>query len=515
MSIRKSLALYVFLMTGLLVVVGILLLMGGPMVLRSFQRSLNSMNVLAVIRELKSDVNHQKNSLNRYLLIGDPQELLSFQEAVKTSQQSLDAIPGMTPNNVPDWYSELVVSFSTIHTLANEVASTYERGRKTRAYDEMTSRLLPQFQQLYDRVDKLEKDKSAEAESMFETIKELVEKVEIIVSLTLVVSFILGVILFRLLYQSVMHPLATMRKGADEFGMGHWDHRINLSSPVEFETLAESFNNMAENVKQLQLQAVHMDRMSAVGQLAGGVAHEINNPLTAVLGQAQIILSRLPETDAVYSQVKKIEQAALRCKKIVRGLLDFSRPSQSTFEQVDMNSILSATLDLCEADLKKARVTIEKRVAKELPLIEGSSSELQQVLLNLITNSIQAMLKGGILSIETRSHNDPLTVVDRRKGGPAHKVPGPWVEIVVRDNGIGIAKEHLTRIFQPFFTTKAIGKGTGLGLAVSMGIVQKHGGDIRVESGGLNRGSSFVVTLPMKPAAGIQMEFQSQAGLVA
>ncbi len=113
---------------------------------------------------------------------------------------------------------------------------------------------------------------------------------------------------------------------------------------------------MAENVKQLQLQAAHMDRMSAVGQLAGGVAHEINNPLTAVLGQAQILLAKLAPTDPAHAQIAKIENAALRCKKIVRGLLDFSRPSQAAFEEIDANSVLASTLDLCEADLKKVEM---------------------------------------------------------------------------------------------------------------------------------------------------------------
>src|SRR5213075_3289404 len=105
-------------------------------------------------------------------------------------------------------------------------------------------------------------------------------------------------------------------------------------------------NTMAENVKQFQAQAVHLDRMSAVGQLAGGVAHEINNPLTAVLGQAQIMLAKTDEGDPNYAALKKIENAGLRCKKIVRGLLDFSRPSQTAFEPIDVNDIVKSTLDL-------------------------------------------------------------------------------------------------------------------------------------------------------------------------
>jgi signal transduction histidine kinase len=108
------------------------------------------------------------------------------------------------------------------------------------------------------------------------------------------------------------------------------------------------------------------------------------------------------------------------------------------------------------------------------------------------------MPKGGVLNLDTHVNNDPLIFVDRRKGGSSRKIPGPWIEIAVKDTGVGIPKEHLSRVFEPFFTTKEIGKGTGLGLAVSMGIIQKHGGDLRVESLGANKGACFIIHLPVK-----------------
>src|SRR5207237_1437606 len=165
-----------------------------------------------------------------------------------------------------------------------------------------------------------------------------------------------------------------------------------------------------------------------------------------------------------------------------------------TFEEIDANPILLATLELCEADLKRARVTVEKKLAKGLPAISANPSELQQVFLNLISNAIQAMPRGGTITLESRSHNNAVTILDRRKGQPSKKVQGPWVEVLVSDTGVGITKDHLPRIFEPFFTTKEIGKGTGLGLAVSLGIVQKHGGDLRVECPGLNHGATFYLT---------------------
>jgi two-component system NtrC family sensor kinase len=152
--------------------------------------------------------------------------------------------------------------------------------------------------------------------------------------------------------------------------------------------------------------------------------------------------------------------------------------------------------------MKGAKVIVERKFAKTLPRVEANASELQQVLLNLINNALQAMPRGGTLTVETRTHNHSLTFVDRRKGAPPYTANGPWVEILVRDTGVGIPKDHLSRVFEPFFTTKEIGKGTGLGLSVSMGIVRKHGGDLSVESAGLNKGAAFRLTIPVKGAVG-------------
>lgn len=508
MSIRKKLASFMLLMTGLLVLVGGLLIVSGPIIIGSFRQSLVSMNDLDQIRQLKSLVGRQRSALNQYLLVDDPQELLNFQEAMRGAQQQIKSLS--EANNQADtrWVKDLAKLFQEADLAAQRVMGHYKKGNKVMAFDEAASI----FGNLSDTIAALEKEKSAESQALFERIASLTRRVESMVFVALLMAGLFGLILFQSLYKSVMKPLEILKKGTEEFGKGHWDFRINLPSSNEFGSLAVSFNNMAENVKQLQLQAIHMDRMSAVGQLAGGVAHEINNPLTAVLGQAQILMARMSETDSSYSQVQKIEQAALRCKKIVRGLLDFSRPSQTTFEQMDLAGVISATLDLCEADLKRSRVVVEKKWSRT-PLVEGNPSELQQVLLNLINNAIQAMPRGGTLAMDMRAGNEPFNFTDRKTGRP-RTIRGQWVEITVKDTGVGIAKEHLTRVFEPFFTTKEIGKGTGLGLAVSIGIVQKHGGDLRVESGGLNRGSTFTITLPVK-RPNVQPDDESKRGLAA
>jgi len=499
MTLRRRLASFIFLMMGLLVLLGGLMLLGGPAVIGSFRHSMESMNALNAIRELRANVTRQRISLNRYLLLDAPEELLSFEEASRDVQTNLRAIDksGMLAK---EWFPEIKNLAGEAQRSAERVKQMYAKGEKMKAH-ELAGGIYDRF---LDRVTAIERERNAEAVTLYRQVELLTRQVEVAVIATMALAFFAGIILFRSLYRAVMMPLEKLKHGADEFGRGQWDHRIDLPGGNEFGALASSFNTMASNVKQLKLQAVHLDRMSAVGQLAGGVAHEINNPLTAVLGQAQILLARLPENDPSRAQISKIEQAALRCKKIVRGLLDFSRPGQATFEPVDLGNILSLTVELCEADLKRGRVSVERPIgSKPLPNVMGNASELQQVFINLFNNAIHAMPRGGIISVDGRMRSEPMSFTDR-KTGVTREAPGPWVEISVKDSGIGIAKEHLERVFEPFFTTKEIGKGTGLGLAVSVGILQKHGGDLRVDSVGLNRGATFTMILPLKKSMGPQ-----------
>jgi two-component system NtrC family sensor kinase len=290
--------------------------------------------------------------------------------------------------------------------------------------------------------------------------------------------------------RSVSTSLRLLKDGTTAFGKGQWDFRIKLHGKDELSDLAKAFNEMAQSIKQLETQNIHMHRMSAVGQLAGGVAHEINNPLTGVLGQAQLLLDKMTSEDPRRGHLEKIERAALRCRRIVRSLLDFSRQKETQFDQISLIDTLEATLDLCETDLQGSHVNVVKNFDIKIPPIQGNASQLQQVFLNVITNSIQAMPKGGSVSISTG-------LVTAEVQGK----PGQAVEIKFTDQGIGILPEHIEHLFEPFFTTKEIGKGTGLGLSVSLGIVRNHGGDIRVESPGPGRGATFKIYLPVSAAA--------------
>ncbi len=280
--------------------------------------------------------------------------------------------------------------------------------------------------------------------------------------------------------------------GAETIAMGNLDQRVEIRSGDEFQELAETFNAMAAALKrrdeQLREQAarkvMESERLALVGQLAAGVAHEINNPLTGIVTYSQLLLERTPEAGFTRSSLEKIVTQANRCRKIVRGLLDFSRQSKPDERPCNVNTVLQDCVALVANQALFQNIRIERRFAEDLPLVPMDPSQIQQVFLNLILNAAEAMPNGeGTLRLATRL--DPS---------------GRRVEVEFADTGCGIRAADLERIFEPFFTTKGSRRGTGLGLAISYGIVKEHQGTIHVTST-VGRGTTFTVALPLALAA--------------
>jgi two-component system, NtrC family, sensor kinase len=227
---------------------------------------------------------------------------------------------------------------------------------------------------------------------------------------------------------------------------------------------------------RLEEQLQHAEKMASVGLLAAGVAHEVNTPLAGISSYTQLLRGQLDEADPRQQVLEKIEKQSFRAAKIINGLLNFSRSSGTEFERVDVNKVLADVLSLVEHQLEGSRIRVRRELAPRLPPVRGNENRIQQVFFNLVLNARDAMPSGGWLTLRTRAEADTVTVE-------------------VSDTGHGIRREHIRRIYDPFFTTKGIGKGTGLGLSVSYGIVQEHGGAIFVESAP-GQGTTFQVALP-------------------
>lgn len=248
------------------------------------------------------------------------------------------------------------------------------------------------------------------------------------------------------------------------------------SKTAEIEGSLIAIEDVTERVS-LEEQLQQSDKLSSIGLLAAGVAHEVNTPLAGISSYSQMLMQQIPETDPRHQLLEKIHRQTSRASSIVNNLLNFSRVSDSRYAPVDLNRVIDDTIQLLEAQLRNTEIEVARRYAEDLPLAPGDAPKLQQVLMNLIINARDAMPHGGRLEISTEALDESVV-------------------INIRDTGLGIADEHLAKIYDPFFTTKQIGKGTGLGLAVSYGIIRDHGGHIAAESK-LGEGTLFRITLPL------------------
>jgi PAS domain S-box-containing protein len=228
---------------------------------------------------------------------------------------------------------------------------------------------------------------------------------------------------------------------------------------------------------RLEDQMVQTEKLTSLGLLAAGVAHEVNTPLAVISNYIQMLAKQIPADDPRQKTIERIVKQTFRASEIVNNLLNFSRTGAAEFIEVDINNVLEETLTLVQHPFKTAQVNVVKNYNQELPPVLGSITRLQQVFLNLFMNARDAMPQGGLLEVRTGAQNGS-------------------VEIEVTDTGSGISPEHLHRIFDPFFTTKATGRGTGLGLSVSYGIIKEHAGKVDVRSTP-GKGTSFRLEFPV------------------
>jgi two-component system, NtrC family, sensor kinase len=294
----------------------------------------------------------------------------------------------------------------------------------------------------------------------------------------------------------ITEPLRELKHGAEAVGQGDFNRRVPVRSRDECGQLAMVFNGMTENIRQsrsqlektveslktAQAQLVQSEKLSAVGKFVAGVAHELNNPLTAVVGFSEILGRTAEGKNSNYAEM--IFKAALRCKRIVQSLLSFARREQTERKLVSMNDLLEMVLEIIGYALRTGNIEVVTQLQDNLPLALVDTSKIQQVLLNLINNAKEAIETGGQpgrieIVTETQESN---------------------IRVSIRDNGPGIPREHLRRIFDPFFTTKEVGKGTGLGLSLCYGYIQEHNGTITANSQ-LGKGATFVIELPIAEKA--------------
>jgi len=246
----------------------------------------------------------------------------------------------------------------------------------------------------------------------------------------------------------------------------------------ELEATCGQLQDSHEELVSAQQRLVQSERMASMGQLSAGVAHELNNPLGTVLIYSHMLLRQISEEDATRADLQMIVNEAMRCKKIVRSLLDFARESRVSKVPTDMGKIVEDVRDIMASRSEEEHVRLTTTIEGDLPVMNIDGDQIKQLLINLVGNSIDAVDgQGGQVDVRARVREEEVV-------------------IEVSDNGEGISPENLSKLFTPFFTTKELGKGTGLGLAIAYGIVKMHSGDISAESE-VGKGTTFTVTLPV------------------
>jgi len=305
----------------------------------------------------------------------------------------------------------------------------------------------------------------------------------------IVAGMALAVVLGYILANKIMHPVHQLIKASKQVSEGSLTPEIGpISKDEEMGVLQNTFKDMVVSMGRRSAEAedrlVHSEKQASVGRLAAGVAHEINNPLTGILTFTRILQRSKDLGDKNQSHLQKIAESTVRVRKIVKGLLDFSRQTELDPEPTDVNRFIRSVISAMENQALVKSVSITFNPGENLPMLTLDRSQFQSVLINLIINAFDAMERGGTIIIST---GISLSASDTDQKG---------VEISVADTGSGIPPEDLDKLFDPFFTTKEVGKGTGLGLSVSYGIVQRHWGTIRVQSE-IDRGTTFTIWIPV------------------
>jgi signal transduction histidine kinase/ActR/RegA family two-component response regulator len=323
----------------------------------------------------------------------------------------------------------------------------------------------------------------------YDHVTQFVKQINRVMMIVGAVMIALGGMLVFLLSRSFTQPLDELMSGVRALSTGKFSFPLRVKGKDEFAELTSAFDRMRTNLQQSQDRLVNSARMEAVGQLAGGVAHDFNNLITVIKGYAELLMAQIKHDDPLMKYADQISKAGDRASSLTRQLLAFTRKQKAEKQPVDLNLLVTNLLKMLKVLVGEGFELVTATNPKLVKVL-ADPGQLEQVVLNLVVNARDAMASGGKIEISTE-----VAAVDESRAAKHGVVPGRFARLTVSDHGCGMDAATLEQIFQPFFTTKEVGKGTGLGLAIVYACVKQSDGFIEVESK-VGEGSSFNIYVP-------------------
>lgn len=467
-----------------------------------------------ILREIESTINRQLKEISDYLT---EEDLDAKEELSKFHQIVIQKIEDWRRLTLPSDAAPHIENLETLYLQMNretqEILSLYDRGEKEKAVAFMEEVLeqntLEAFESKIQELIQISKQASITA---LQTIKRIENNSRIALTIGVVCSLILGIAAAVLISLSISRPIEQLKKATEILGEGHLDYEIPLKTQDEIGILASSFDNMAKKLKEsqehltqsnlhlqaklkelehTQAQLIQSEKLASIGQMSATVAHGMRNPLANIRAVAQVSLRELnPGNGSLRENLKDIISEVDRLEKRISHLLDFTRPFPFNPFKENINSILNYLISTFHNQLAEYRISLEISLQEDLPEIPLDLAQMEQILSEIISNSVDAMPEGGKLFIRSQ------TIQLESYENPSENT---YIQIEFQDTGEGIPEEVLPRVFDPFFTTKA--DGSGLGLAFAKKVVEQHEGQIWIESKP-GQGTCVRIRLPVTVSSG-------------
>jgi two-component system NtrC family sensor kinase len=446
-----------------------LILLTGVFAIQNMNMVLTKLRFIEIADDLNASLLEMRISEKNYFLYGNTAMLSDIDEKIKTAGALIETAKNDIVRAVG------AGSLSRLRTYLKDYADTVDMLGRSPARDSSNEAMLRtagktlrEFSQTMTRLER-------------ERMNDIIARSKKILLYSFWAIFASAILVSHFISQKILSSLRAIEKMTMSISKGDFRKFGESRSKDEFGSVINAINFMSEELSHREEEIIQSKKLASLGILTAGVAHELTNPLNNISMMAQNFIEYYDSLgrEERIGLMSKVEGETERIQEIVKNLLDFSKPKEANLQEADINDVITKTMKLVQNMLDVSNITTQLRLARDLPPIYLDAHQIQQVLVNLITNAVQAMSSGGMLFIGSRPGKQ-----------------GDSIEITVKDSGRGITPEFLPHIFDPFFSTKG-DAGTGLGLSVSYGIIKNHKGDIRVESKP-GVGTTFTIELPVK-----------------